>query len=104
MKHPLYKKRRRGGGGNGGGGSQRRFPDLRGGTASSRTLPYPAHSRSTQGVAVLTLKRKAVCDRAVRLEDSGIVNAARYRTRTIPAAGALLREEDAEEKQIVMEI
>ena len=61
-------------------------------------------TRSTQGVAVLTLKRKAVCDRAVRLEDSGIVNAARYRTRTIPAAGALLREEDAEEKQIVMEI
>jgi len=61
-------------------------------------------TRSTQGVAVLTLKRKAVCDRAMRLEDSGIVNAARYRTRTIPAAGALLREEDAEEKQIVMEI
>ena len=61
-------------------------------------------TRSTQGVAVLTLKRKAVCERAVRLEDSGIVNAARYRTRTIPAAGALLREEDAEEKQIVMEI
>ena len=40
----------------------------------------------------------------MRLEDSGIVNVARYRTRTIPAAGALLREEDAEEKQIVMEI
>ena len=61
-------------------------------------------TRSTQGVAVMTLKRKAVLDRAALLESSGIVNAARYRTRTIPAAGALLREEDAEEKQIVMEI
>ena len=36
--------------------------------------------------------------------NSGIVNAARYRTRTIPAAGALLKDEDAEEKQIVMEL
>ena len=61
-------------------------------------------TRATQGVAVMTLKRKALLDRAARLEDCGIVNASRYRTRTIPAAGALLRGEDAEEKQIVMEI
>ena len=61
-------------------------------------------TRSTQGVAVLTLKRKALLHRACLLEQSGIVNAARYRTRTIPAAGALLKEEDAEEKQITMEL
>ncbi len=61
-------------------------------------------TRSTQGVAVLTLKRKAVLHRALPLEQTGIVNAARYRTRTLPAAGALLKEEDAEEKQIVMEL
>ena len=64
----------------------------------------PKTTRSTQGVSVLTLKRKAVLHRAVLLEESGIVNASRYRTRTIPAAGALLRDEDAEEKQIVMEL
>ncbi|MGM9553849.1 MAG: DNA gyrase subunit A [Faecousia sp.] len=64
----------------------------------------PKTTRATQGVAVMTLKRKAVVHRAVILENSGIVNAARYRTRTIPAAGALLKEEDAEEKQIVMEL
>ena len=64
----------------------------------------PKATRATQGVAVMTLKRKAAVHRAAILEDSGIVNAARYRTRTIPAAGALLKEEDAEEKQIVMEL
>ena len=61
-------------------------------------------TRSTQGVAVLTLKRKATLHRALPLEQTGIVNAARYRTRTLPAAGALLKEEDAEEKQITMEL
>ena len=64
----------------------------------------PKTTRATQGVSVMTLKRKAVLDRAALLEDSGIVNASRYRTRTIPAAGALLKDEDAEEKQIEMEL
>ncbi|MGM9524270.1 MAG: DNA gyrase subunit A [Faecousia sp.] len=64
----------------------------------------PKTTRATQGVAVMTLKRKAAVHRAAILENSGIVNAARYRTRTIPAAGALLKDEDAEEKQIVMEL
>lgn len=61
-------------------------------------------TRATQGVAVLTLKRKALLHRAVRFEESGIVNASRYRTRALPAAGALLKEEDSAEKQIVMEL
>ena len=61
-------------------------------------------TRSTQGVAVLTLKRKATLHKAALLEKTGIVNAARYRTRTLPAAGALLKEEDTEEKQITMEL
>ena len=61
-------------------------------------------TRATQGVAVLTLKRKASLCRVVELERSGIVNAARYRTRTLPAAGALLRPEDAEEKQMELEL
>ena len=64
----------------------------------------PKTTRTTQGVSVLTLKRKATLHRAALLEDSGIVNASRYRTRTIPAAGALLKDEDAEEKQIQMEL
>ena len=55
----------------------------------------PKTSRDTQGVAVLTLKKKALLHRAVPLEASGIVNASRYRTKTIPAVGALLKDEDS---------
>ncbi len=64
----------------------------------------PKTTRSTQGVGVMTLKRKAVVEKAAYVEDSGIVNQSRYRTRTIPAAGALLREEDMDEKQIKLDI
>ena len=64
----------------------------------------PKTSRTTQGVAVLTLKRRALLHRAVLLQNSGIVNAARYRTRTLPAAGALVKEEDADEKQLGLEL
>ncbi len=60
----------------------------------------PKASRNTIGVSAMSLKKKAVLDRAVLLESSGIVNASRYRCRTIPTAGALLKEEDSPEKQI----
>ena len=62
----------------------------------------PKTSRNTQGVAVLTLKKKALLHRAVLLEKSGITNLSRYRTKLIPAAGALLKDEDRPEKQISM--
>jgi DNA gyrase subunit A len=61
-------------------------------------------TRSTQGVAVMTLKRNAKLDRAAELEGSGVVNAARYRTRTLPAAGALLRGDDLEQTQLTLDI
>ena len=54
----------------------------------------PKTSRDTQGVAVLSLKRKALLHRAELLADAGIVNESRYRIRTIPAAGAILKDED----------
>ena len=59
----------------------------------------PKTTRNTQGVAVLTLKKKAVLSGVQLLRDSGIVNESRYRTKTIPSAGSLLREEDSAEKQ-----
>ena len=57
-------------------------------------------TRSTQGVAVLTLKKNKTLDYACALEDSGIVNPVRYRGRALPAAGALLREEDSPNRQL----
>ena len=60
----------------------------------------PKATRSTQGVAVMTLKKKATLTGAVGLEQSGITNLSRYRSKTIPSAGAILKEEDSPEKQI----
>ena len=59
----------------------------------------PKTTRNTQGVAVMTLKKKAVLENAVLLDHSGITNQPRYRTKTIPSAGAILKEEDSPEKQ-----
>ncbi len=63
-------------------------------------LLSPKTTRSTQGVAVITMKPKYHLERAVLLEESPIVNHSRYRVRAVPAAGSLLREEDCEEKQL----
>ena len=60
----------------------------------------PKTTRSTQGVALMTLKPKYHLERVSALDESGIVNRGRYRVRALPAAGALVREEDSEEKQI----
>ena len=64
----------------------------------------PKTTRNTQGVAVLTLKKKAVLTGARLLSASGIVNQSRYRTKTIPSAGSLLKEEDSVEKQQSFEV
>ena len=64
----------------------------------------PKTTRSTIGVAVMSLKKKAVLQNALLLEESGIENQARYRMKSIPAAGALLRPEDGQEKQAVFEV
>ncbi len=61
-------------------------------------------TRNTQGVSVVSLKKKGAVERAVPLEGSGITNPSRYRTRNLPGAGALLKEEDAPEKQITFEV
>ena len=57
-------------------------------------------TRTTQGVALLTLKKKYTLD-AVRFpEETGITDLARYRGRSIPATGALLKTEDSDDKQL----
>ena len=63
-------------------------------------LLQPKTSRSAQGVAVMTLKARRTLDRAKLLEETEIKNVSRYRVRSLPAAGALLRPEDREEQQM----
>ena len=60
-------------------------------------------TRDSQGVQVMTLKTKYKLKSAELLEDSVIVNRARYTARTLPAAGALLKPEDTGETQMSME-
>ena len=60
----------------------------------------PKTTRSTQGVAVMTIKPKYRLERVAPAAETGITNPARYRTRTLPAAGALLKAEDSDEKQM----
>jgi len=64
----------------------------------------PKTTRNTQGVAVLTLKKKATLERAAVLSSSGIVNASRYRTKTIPSSGAILKPEDLGQQQESFEV
>ena len=63
-------------------------------------LLTPKTTRGTQGVQVMNIKPKYRLERLADVGETGITNQARYRTRTIPAAGALLRPEDSEEKQL----
>ncbi len=70
----------------------------------STALLAPKTTRNTIGVNVVSLKKKAAVSHALRLEDSGITNQSRYRCRTIPGAGALVKEEDSADKQISFDV
>ena len=59
-------------------------------------------TRNTQGVAVMTLRKNKILEQAIPLEESTIQNQARYRVRSLPAAGAILRPEDAPEPQLTL--
>ncbi len=61
-------------------------------------------SRTTQGVNVMTLKVKRTVTGATLAADSAMKNPARYRARTIPATGAILKPEDKGEEQTTLEL
>ncbi len=70
----------------------------------STALLLPKTTRNTIGVSVMSLKKKAILSRVAMLDESGIVNVSRYRCRTVPTAGSLLKEDDAPEKQTSFEV
>ena len=61
-------------------------------------------TRSTQGVQVMTLKKSYQVDHAAPLGQTSLVNQSRYRARSLPAAGALLKAEDQGDRQMTLEI
>ena len=60
----------------------------------------PKTTRTTQGVNVMVLKPKRTVIQVLPLAETAIVNTARYRARSLPVVGAILREEDRGEKQL----
>ena len=62
----------------------------------------PKTTRSTQGVNVMTLKPKFKVEWAKPLNQTNIVNVSRYRARSLPIAGSLLKEEDRGETQMTL--
>ena len=62
----------------------------------------PKATRSTQGVGVMAVKARHKVVWAKPLSAAGIVNTARYRARSLPSAGALLREEDRGSEQLTL--
>lgn len=61
-------------------------------------------TRTTIGVATMSLKKKANLDHMLLLDEAGIQNVSRYRSKNLPAAGAILKDEDAEDKQLSLDI
>ena len=64
----------------------------------------PKTTRTTQGVGVMAVKAKHHVEWARPLGATHIVNAGRYRARSLPAAGALLKEEDRGEEQMTISV
>jgi len=62
----------------------------------------PKTTRSTQGVNVMTLKPKYRVEKVLPLSQTHIVSVSRYRARSLPIAGALLREADRGEEQMTL--
>jgi DNA gyrase subunit A len=69
----------------------------------STALLAPKTTRTTVGVSVMSLKKKARVVRAAPVGETAIQNVSRYRVRSLPAAGSALREEDSEVKQLSLE-
>ena len=64
----------------------------------------PKTTRTTQGVNIMTLKPKYRVEKVLPLDQTSIVNLARYRARSLPVNGALLKEEDRGETQMTLDL
>lgn len=60
-------------------------------------------AKDTVGVSVLTLKKGAQLYDVKPAAEASIINAHRYRTRTLPAAGAVIKDEDFDVQTTILE-
>ena len=61
-------------------------------------------TRTTIGVSGVSLKKKALLDHIRLLSEVSIKNVSRYRSKSLPGAGAILKEEDSEDQQLSLEL
>ena len=66
------------------------------------SLLQPKTSRTTQGVGVARMKSQYKVTGALPLAEAPIKNPARYRVRSLPALGALLKDEDSGNEQLTI--
>lgn len=59
-------------------------------------------TRTTQGIQTMVLRGKHKIIRACRAEEAGLSDNSRYRFRTIPSIGAILRDEDQPDAQLTL--
>ena len=64
----------------------------------------PKSSRNSQGVQVLKEKKGSIMCWIKTIEESGIKNPDYYRTRSMPAVGRYFREDDAENRQLSIQL
>lgn len=62
-------------------------------TVNTSRVPLKT-TRSTQGVGIMTAKKDSIVNRVVLAENAGLINIERFRTKSLPAAGPLVRDED----------
>ena len=61
-------------------------------------------TRTTIGVGALSLRKKALLQEMKLLSETPVQNISRYRSKSLPAAGAILKDEDSEEKQLTLDM
>ena len=71
-------------------------------TFSTEKIPLKA-TRSSQGVNVMTSKKGSIVSSAKTAENSGLKDIERFRTKTLPAVGAPVRDQDLGIEQISFE-
>lgn len=72
-------------------------------TVNTDRIPLKT-TRSTQGVNIMSSRKGSIVSKAVPASDSGLKNIERFRTKTVPAVGATVREQDQGIEQISFDV
>ena len=72
-------------------------------TVNTERIPLKT-TRTTQGVNIMSCRKGSIVSKAVPASDSGLKNIERFRTKTVPAVGATVREQDRGIEQISFDV